>query len=459
MAAGHRAIFLVFSRLLSVVIPAAVGLALLLALVGSRDLPSRAEGRKPVRAVTVVAAPSITVVPRVSGYGIVKPSETWNAVAEVEGKIVKKHPRLEPGAILPAGAELFQIDRTDYELRIAQLTGTVRAQEVAIEQLEVEKRNSERLLEVEKRSLTLAQEDLARKKELLARGVITPSSVDQETRSVLQQEQNVARIENDLALIPTRRESLKAQLARDQAQLDQARLDLAQTSIKLPFDARVDTVAVELRQFVRTGEVLATADSVASAEIAAQVTIDEMFRLLPPVDLDAVDLTGNDTAEFFSRLKASVKLETGRGTVNWSGRVDRTTAGLDPKTRTVGIIVVVDEPYRSARPPVRPPLVENMYVRVEFTSTAKGPFVVVPRSSLHQGRVYVVNSDNVLEIRPVKVAFAQDGIVALAEGVSAGELVVVADLVPAVEGMTLKPVEIDEAEAGIVAAGDGGAIQ
>ncbi|OQY56790.1 MAG: hypothetical protein DRR08_05985 [Candidatus Parabeggiatoa sp. nov. 2] len=52
----------------------------------------------------------------------------------------------------------------------------------------------------------------------------------------------------------------------------------------------------------------------------------------------------------------------------------------------------------------------------------------------------MVNQENRLEKRTVETAFFQTNFVAIKNGLKKGEQVVVSDLIPAIEGMLLKPV-------------------
>jgi multidrug efflux pump subunit AcrA (membrane-fusion protein) len=117
---------------------------------------------------------------------------------------------------------------------------------------------------------------------------------------------------------------------------------------------------------------------------------------------------------------------------------------VDPETRTIGVIVAVDEPYGKVRPGVRPPLVKNMFVEVEVRGRPKPKTLVVPRAALQGGKIYVANGDDRLEIREVKIGFTQTNFATIETGLKEGERVVMTDLVPAIEGMLLVPV-MDEA--------------
>lgn len=107
--------------------------------------------------------------------------------------------------------------------------------------------------------------------------------------------------------------------------------------------------------------------------------------------------------------------------------------------------MVVDKPYDQARPGQRPPLVRNTFVEVELRKKPKGKPVVVPASALQDGKVYLVDSESRLEIRPIETVFVQGGAVAVAKGLEEGETLIISDLIPAAEGMLLDPIEDEKA--------------
>jgi multidrug efflux pump subunit AcrA (membrane-fusion protein) len=139
-------------------------------------------------------------------------------------------------------------------------------------------------------------------------------------------------------------------------------------------------------------------------------------------------------------LSATVRLRSGDFAVEWAARFARISATIDPETRTVGVIVAVDEPYRRARPPVRPPLVKNMFVEVELRGKPLPATPVIPRSALVGDEVFVAGPDNRLERRKVEVSLLQTNFVAIGRGLEAGERVIVSDLSPAIDGMLIDPV-------------------
>jgi len=54
-------------------------------------------------------------------------------------------------------------------------------------------------------------------------------------------------------------------------------------------------------------------------------------------------------------IKAMVVLHEGGLSTHWEARFSRLTDTLDPRTRTVGVIVEVDKPYVDVTPVQHPP--------------------------------------------------------------------------------------------------------
>lgn len=430
-------------RKLLIIPPLLAGLALLVFFVRSGSEPERKPPAEEARPVSVITIPSVVFVPRAIGYGNAEPARSWEAVAEVSGRIVFKHPLLESGELIGAGVEVLRIDAGDYQLAVESTKAKIRGAVAQIAELDVREQNALQSLRIEQRGLGLAEKDLERKRILLKRGSIAQAAVDEVERAVLSRRQAVQGHKSTLALIPVEREVLQANLALFQSELQQAERNLERTRIVTPFAGRVAAVNVEERQFAATGQVMAIIDGVDTAEVAAQIPIERMRYLFAASGISGVDVELEDIGSVFEQvgLKAVVRLRSGTFEVSWDARFARIRETLDPATRTVGVVVAVDDPYRQARPGQRPPLAKNMYVEVELWGKPVTDSLVIPRSALHDGTVYLLDGDNRLKRRPVAVGIAQGGVATIADGLEVGDRIVTTDLVPAIDGMLLKPVE------------------
>jgi len=417
-------------------IPVLIGLAVLFFLTRGQQAPKRSPAEQPARAVRVIAVPAIPVTPRARGFGEVRPAATWEAVAQVRGIIAHKNPRLKRGNLLEKDTVILRIDPADYEAKVAEAEADIQATQAQIAELAVKEKNTRALLNIEEQALALGMKALERKKKLAGKGSVSRSGLEQEENNLLQRRQGVQAQRNALRLIPARRAALEAQLARQRARLKSAQRDLERTVVRMPFRGRISAVKVEQDQFVREGEVMAAADDIHLAEIEVQLPVS---RFRPLVwQRSAQGRTRGPVALAQPRdIRARVRLQRDTGeSTEWPARFARLSDTVDPRTRTVGVIVEVPDPYANAGPP---PLVKGLYVEVDLYGPPLPTHPVVPRHALHGHRLYVVGKDNRLEIRPVKVALLQPALAVIASGIAPGERVVLSDLMPAIEGMRLAP--------------------
>ena len=156
----------------------------------------------------------------------------------------------------------------------------------------------------------------------------------------------------------------------------------------------------------------------------------------------AMVLAGGRINDAF-QLRARVRLVNDLPDAQWEARVLRISESIDATRQTLGVVVGVDDPYQKAIPARRPPLFKGMYTAVDLFAPARDA-IVIPRRALHEGRVYIANAEDRLEIRPVELQLTQGDLAVLRGGVVAGERVVVTDLIPVIEGM---PLEISRAGA------------
>lgn len=416
------------------------GIVLLVLLVANRQMPGHGEIAPRVPTLSVIEVQPLAFEIEARGHGVTRPAETWQAVASVAGRVVERHPDLESGKLVREGTLLLALDPTRYELAIAEAKAELASLSAEQSQLDIEEQNTSRLLALERERLTLAEQELARIERLVEQGSVSRSRRDEQRRATVAQRQAVAALENQLALLPSRRDTLKAQMARAGTRLEQAREDLADTRFVAPYDLRLGEVEVELHQHAAVGQKLFRADSIEAAEIETHVPLPMLRRLMGNVLRDAPPSDALDIGERldFSAINAQVRL-AGFDAIRWPARVTRVSSGLDPVTRTARVVVTVDEPYARLAPPDRPALQPGMYVQVRLAVTSREPLLVIPATAVHAGEVYRVSEDDRLKRVAVTVAFEQHDLAVIGEGLSPGDRVIVDDPVPALAGMALNP--------------------
>ncbi len=105
----------------------------------------------------------------------------------------------------------------------------------------------------------------------------------------------------------------------------------------------------------------------------------------------------------------------------WHGSVDYVYPELDPVTRTLKVRLRFDNAARTLRP--------NMFARVTIQGDSVGEVVHVPREAIIRGgsvdRVVLALGEGRFKAQPVKIGIESGDRVAIRNGISAGELVVV----------------------------------
>lgn len=446
---------------ISIIVPIALGVILFVQMKKNKQEPIRLEAKERVHTVRVIPLEKMDLIPRALGYGYVQPSQTWEAISEVSGKVVEVHKHLKKGHFIKKGEMLLRIDTATYGLAESKGVANVMTIEAQLKELEQSRANTQRLIEIEKRSLDISAQELKRKRGLFQKGYLSASDVESEEKRFLAQQTTVNNLQNTLELFPAQRRALLAQKDSGELTVTERRLDVAKTEIVAPFDCRLAEVNVELDQYAGVGTPMIRAESIHSAEIPVQLPPRTFMTLLPkmsrPVMPGEMDM---ETIRKAIGITALVHLPINENVVTWEGRFSRTSESMDMTTGAITVYVTVDEPYANVIPGKRPPLLTNMYVAVELMGRLIPEQIVVPATAVHEGRIYVAGKENRLKIVPVHVVWKMDDLAVLEpcpDALSSDNgkekdcivgpdiQLVLSDLVPAIEGMRLNPIPDDAA--------------
>ncbi len=441
-------------RPLLILPPLALGVIGFLWMTRTGQPPAASEPEAAV-AVRVMPVEPAAIIPSAEGYGRVEPAHRWAAVSQVEGRITRLAEGLSEGSFVEAGSVMVEVDRTDYDLAVRKSKANIAAAEAALAELDRKEANSRKSLEIEQRTLAVAETEYERVKSLVASGASTQTALNTAEKVLFAQQTGLTNVTNTLALYPSQRASNEATLAVRQAELAEAERALSKTTITAPFRGRVDTLNVEPDQFVRTGETLLTLDSAATAEITAEIA-PRAFRAMAlaamgehlPVDV-LVD-TSHLTDLLQQRgVSATITIEMAGTSAQYAARILRLRGTVDSETGTMGLVVQVDDPYLADASRGRPPLNPGSFVTVTLSAPPLKDAIAVPRTALHLNDagasfVYLVDADSRLEVRPITTGPALGGDVLVLDGLTGGETLVLSTPSPSVPGIKLIPVTADE---------------
>lgn len=318
-----------------------------------------------VRAVECVARP---VARRWTGYGTARALDASNVAAEIAGRVVERPGGLEAGVAVAAGDLLLGLDPIDYEQRVRSATKQGESIEADLTALEIEEsrvREQAGLLEEE---LAVAQRELDRARDALARGAGNESQVDARLQALQALTRSRAALLAQLETYPARRSRLWALLESARADLRLAEENLSRASIRSPIGGVLQSLDPRLGEWVRAGDTVAR--------------VVDLSRIEVPLRLPQGAAAGVSIGDSV-RLSA----ESNRGQ-SWVGSVVRIAPESDAQTRSLTVFVEIrqragDDPATLLRP--------GQFVMGDVVSSVTETMMIVPRHSVDGGRVLVAS--------------------------------------------------------------------
>jgi RND family efflux transporter MFP subunit len=406
-----------------VVLLVAVALAATLVI-----LRPKAERQVPVqkgRLVEVFPAIAEDVQMVVETFGTVAPRESLKLVAQVRGQIVDIDPAFKEGGFVEEGTRLIQIDPRTYELEARRREVQITQSEAELKRLKQEVVNLRSRVKIAGSDVTLAKNEYLRLKKLVERKVIAQSQLDKAEQAYLASLERLQALENQLALIGPQKEQLIA--ARDMAEVmyQQARLDLERSGIQSPFDGWVLQKAIEVGQHVNIGQQLGSIYKAGELDIEVYIPTRE-FKWLPAG-------MGEKTA-----VGADVIFRNSGDQQVWKGRVARVKASMDQKTRTLPVVIEVDETGTPGTANSGFRLRPGMFVTIKIKGKAIRQAYVLPRHVVYPGDVVYTFDNDQLKIKEVSILRSYKDSVIVDNGLSEGDQIINTPLSGAVDGMKVR---------------------
>ena len=305
--------------------------------------------------------------------------------ARVQGLLQSIH--FEPGSTVKEGDLLFVIEPTLYEARVKQAEADLAN---AMAQLEA------------------AESQLAITRAIFERNAGSRTDLVQRTQA---------------------RDQARAAVDQARARLIASKLDLSYTHIYAPITGRIDRNLVDVGNLVGAGQATVLASIVCQDPIYAYFDASERDLLR----YRALRRRGETVAAEGERNKAYLGLVTEEGFPH-VGEVDYVSNRVDPNTGTIEIRAVFPNPDGLLLP--------GLFGRVRLPFT-RGRSILVPDVAVgaDQGGRYVlvVDSNDVVQQRRVRLGAVVDGMRVIEEGVGINDWVVVNGLQRARPGATVKP--------------------
>lgn len=297
--------------------------------------------------------------------GTVTSKNTVVVKSRVDGLLEKV--LFKEGQMVKAGQVLAQLDAKPFQ--------------VALEQAQAQLMKDKSLLENAKR-------DASRYQDLLAKNSIAKQTADTQFALVKQYE---------------------ATVAADQAQVDNARINLGYCRIVAPISGRVGLRAVDAGNMVHQSDANGIVSIVQLEPITAVFSIPEdklpqvqaAMKGNAKVPVNALDKAQNTTLSKGYLLTTDNQIDSATGTIKAKAEFANTDQALFP----------------------------NQFVNVDVLVDVAKNALVVPVAAIQQGRegdfVYIAQPDNTVKLANVTTGPQDDEVVTITKGLEAGQVVVV----------------------------------
>ncbi|MCC8996217.1 MAG: efflux RND transporter periplasmic adaptor subunit [Nitrosomonas sp.] len=391
--------FQLLLALLVIVFGVAIAIAILL-------FPPQAEqaidDTKPVLpAVKFVVASPQRIRIDVHSSGRIMAQTEIDLVSGVSGNIVKLSKQFLSGSFFSKGDLLVSIDPAEYDLRIAQAQAQVMEAQYQLTREEAE--------------AAQAREEWQQ----LGQGA-----------------------PNSLSLrIPQLKEK-KAKLIAEQEELKNAKLLRQRTEIRAPFDGRVRSRNVGDGQYVTTGAVLGRIYDSDIAEVRLPLSPSEIALI------DFVDTAHMNTA-LMQKIPVTLTGDYQGRRQTWQADITRSEGVVDSDTGKIMMVAQIKDPF-GLKTKKRASLTEQpfailpigLYVDAKIAGRWLDQIMVLPTAALFKEReVAVIDHENRIRIRGVKVIRKERNQVLIDAGIETGERILVSGLAHLIDGLQVMPTE------------------
>ncbi|MDA0666542.1 MAG: efflux RND transporter periplasmic adaptor subunit [Planctomycetota bacterium] len=334
--------------------------------------------------VEITVSETETTTLDVTAFGEVRPRSSSSVVAEVAARVTFVSDKLYRGAFFEEGEVLLRLDDTDYVSALAVRQATQDQAAAA--------------LELEQAAVEIAKQEW----ELLGKGEASAAAL--------------------------RKPQLAAAVATMRAAVANVRIaqnNLQRTTIRAPYAGRTQMRNVELGNWVTPGSPLATIYAIDAAEISL------------PLPANALGKLGLSLAGPSSEIRVDFQAVIGDSTEHWQGHLVRTDSVVDPTTRMIGAIALLENPFQARENGSA--LAPGMFLHATIRGREVQGIVRIPRHALRMGNlVWVMNAENRAEEREVTVL--QNTVIEslIASGLEQGDRVILTELPLFVDGMQVR---------------------
>ena len=325
---------------------------------------------------------------KIKSTGTTTPITQTVLTSEVGGEVIYRSKKFSEGSSVISGEILAKIDDTDLQLQYKNALLQLASAEVqfAVQQAEAE----------------IAQEAWEQVGEGTAKDLITKKPQLKQAKAALE----VAK-----------------------AQVQSAEKKLNKTEITAPYTGRIQNINIDLGSTIIPGQPVGSMYTSNEIEVTLSVKDSDLQFLDIPMDGRKLNPDQKSIVIIKSLYKGKMQ--------EWAGNLERVDGIIDPMTRMIKLIANFKNNFIEETKPILP---IGLFVEAEINGKQLEDIFMIPNTALTPNdELLVLNQNDALEIRKVKVVTKMKNYILVKEGIKAGERVVISKLSIVTNGMLVNP--------------------
>ena len=234
---------------------------------------------------------------------------------------------------------------------------------------------------------------------------------------------------SDLALRIPQLQQAKSAVEAAEANLERLKRNLDKTIIRAPYDGLVRKKNVDIGTAVSPGYLLASVYSTDFVEVKLPVPDEELAFLDIPLDGTEIDIDKQSTVY----LRGSF----GGKNIEWTGKIVRMEAEIDPKSRMAILIGRVSDPYNLLKYEI--PLRVGQFVEAEIVGKSYDSLYEIDRELINNNQVIIVDKkDSTLKYTDIEILRFVDDMALVSYGLENSSLLCLTRMDIMYNGMKVK---------------------
>lgn len=325
----------------------------------------------------------------INSTGTTEPLTQTVLNAEVGGEVVYRSKKFSEGSSVLSGEILAKIDDTDLQLQyknaLLQLANAEVQYSLQVVESEVAKEAWEKLGEGQASDLTLQKPQLKQAEALI----------------------EVAK-----------------------AQVNSAEKKLNKTEIVAPYSGRIQSANIDIGTTIIPGQPIGAMYTSSEIEVTLSVKDNDLQFLSIPMDGRKLNPSEQAKVTISSFYKGQNQ--------EWEGKLERVDGVIDPVTRMINLIAVFKNDFIEID---KPNLPIGLFVEAQIDGVILQNVFIIPISAISENNeVFVINKNNQLQSRSIKVLKKYNKFIIAKDNLKAGERLVTTKLSTASDGITVNPI-------------------